>query len=66
MSETQINNSEEIKKLQNEYLELMDGYLPPLFSEPNKQWRTEDDYFVKFSLYPQTESGPATANTDIT
>lgn len=61
---TDKSESKGTQDFEKDYLELLDGFnvANPFFE---RQWKTQDDYFVQFSLYPQTESGPATANTSV-
>jgi hypothetical protein len=61
---TDKSESKGTHDFEKDYLELFDGFnvANPLFE---RQWQTQGDYFVQFSLYPQTESGPATANTSV-
>lgn len=50
-------------QFEQEYEEIMKGYQGDFYFNSNVQWTTPNDYFVKFSLYPERSSGTTSTDT---
>lgn len=55
-----VNNAQSFER---EFNELMTGYKTPDYWVAEPQWKSPNDFFVKFSLYTENNGGITSINT---